>query len=66
MAKDDKDKSEKSKKPRQLWTRYKIDGNKAVVQNKNCPKCSKDSFLAEHTNRLTCGKCSYVEFKKKE
>lgn len=29
-----------------------------------CPKCK--SRLAEHANRLSCGKCGYAEFKIKK
>ncbi len=28
---------------------------------KMCPKCN--SRMAEHTDRYTCGKCHYTEFK---
>ncbi|MBI2543141.1 MAG: 30S ribosomal protein S27ae [Candidatus Aenigmarchaeota archaeon] len=36
----------------------------AVKRNrKYCPRCG-NSFLANHKNRLTCGKCTYVEFLK--
>ncbi len=29
-----------------------------------CPKCN--SRMAEHSDRLTCGRCGYTEFKKHE
>lgn len=29
-----------------------------------CPRCG-DSFLANHKNRFTCGKCGWTEFPKK-
>lgn len=31
---------------------------------KRCPKCQ--SRLAEHKDRLTCGKCRYTEFLKQD
>lgn len=31
-----------------------------------CPRCGPGVFLAEHGNRLTCGRCKYTEFKKKK
>ncbi|MDE1810861.1 MAG: 30S ribosomal protein S27ae [Candidatus Micrarchaeota archaeon] len=34
---------------------------KAYKPGKLCPKCS--SHMAEHSDRLTCGKCGYTEFK---
>lgn len=32
--------------------------------NKMCPKCN--SRMAEHSDRFTCGKCAYTEFKPKK
>ncbi|MCL4403612.1 MAG: 30S ribosomal protein S27ae [Candidatus Marsarchaeota archaeon] len=43
------DKKEKEKKPKE----YK--------PGKMCPKCG--SKMADHKNRLSCGKCGYTEFK---
>ncbi|MEM4397656.1 MAG: 30S ribosomal protein S27ae [Candidatus Woesearchaeota archaeon] len=34
------------------------------VKNKVCPKCGPGVFMAEHKNRISCGKCGYTEFKK--
>jgi len=34
-------------------------------KKRHCPKCGPGVFLAEHANRLACGKCGYTEFKKK-
>lgn len=47
------------------FSRYKMyaaAGGKLERKNKSCPKCGKDSYLANHKDRLTCGKCNYVEF----
>ncbi len=45
------DKTEKAKK-----------NVKAYRQGRSCPKCG--SRMAEHSDRFTCGKCSYTEWKK--
>ncbi len=59
MAK--KKKQRKNKEPSKLWEHYKmVDGK--LVRDPMCPKCS--VFLAQHKDRLTCGKCGYTEFKK--
>ena len=44
---------------------YKVDkkGEKLERNNQLCPRCS-GSFLAEHKNRRSCGKCSYSEYKR--
>lgn len=43
---------------------YKLEGDKAVRQNKSCPKCGAGVFLAKHKDRWACGKCSYTEWLK--
>ncbi len=37
---------------------------KAYVKKRACPKCGPGTSLAEHKNRLSCGKCHYTESKK--
>lgn len=56
-------KKEKPKShPSQVWKMY--DSGKA--KNKECPKCGKGVFMAQHKDRVTCGKCGYTEFLRKE
>ena len=43
---------------------YKLDGEKLTRTRKHCPKCGPGVFMAEHDNRVSCGKCGYTEFKK--
>lgn len=33
-------------------------------KRKSCPKCGAGVFLAEHKDRLSCGRCGYLEVKK--
>lgn len=47
------------------YTKYKIEGDK-VIRGKTCPKCGIGVFLAEHKDRVYCGKCHYTEKNKKE
>lgn len=42
---------------------FKIEGENVTRTRKHCPKCGPGVFLAEHKNRLSCGKCGYTEFK---
>jgi small subunit ribosomal protein S27Ae len=44
---------------------YVIEGETLKRTKKHCPKCGPGVFLAEHSNRVSCGKCGYTEFKKK-
>ena len=61
MAKKKDSKEEKKKKPFNRYKMYKVSGDKLEKNNKSCPKCSVESFLANHKDRLTCGKCGYTE-----
>ena len=45
---------------------YKVSGNKAERIKPTCPKCGPGIFMATHKDRVSCGKCGYTEFKKKE
>ena len=45
---------------------FKLEGDKIVRLRRNCPKCGDGVFLAEHKNRLSCGKCGYTEFKSRK
>ncbi len=53
------------KVPRQLWAKYKVEGDKLIRSNDYSPK-SPGNFLAAHKNRKTCGATGYTEFAKKE
>lgn len=67
MAKKRKQKEKKqtkNKRPSKLWEKYKVEGNN-LARAKTCPKCGAGYFLAEHKDRLYCGKCHYAEFKGK-
>jgi len=43
---------------------YDIKDGKITRKRKHCPKCGDGVFLAEHKDRVSCGKCSYTEFRK--
>ena len=45
---------------------YEIKDDTLLRKKRTCPKCGDGVFLAEHSNRVSCGKCGYTEFKKKE
>ena len=42
---------------------FKVEGEQIVRLRRHCPKCGDGVFLAEHKNRMSCGKCGYTEFK---
>jgi small subunit ribosomal protein S27Ae len=43
---------------------YTVEGDKLTHLKQNCPRCGPGVFMAEHGNRLACGKCGYTDFKK--
>jgi small subunit ribosomal protein S27Ae len=45
---------------------FKVEGDKIIRLRRSCPKCGEGVFLAEHTDRLSCGTCGYTEFKGKK
>jgi small subunit ribosomal protein S27Ae len=62
------DKSKEAKKKELRVSKkdyFKVEGDKLTRARKHCPKCGPGVFLAEHENRISCGKCGYTEFKKK-
>ena len=61
-----KDKSGKTKGKKvsnKLANVYEISGESITRKNKSCPKCGVGTFLANHKDRSSCGKCGYMEKK---
>lgn len=52
----------KKKKTRELWKLYEVQGDKLVRKNQFSPKSDGD-FMANHSDRRTCGKTGYMEKK---
>jgi small subunit ribosomal protein S27Ae len=40
---------------------YELGSGSAKRKNKQCPKCGPGVFMAEHKDRITCGKCGFME-----
>jgi small subunit ribosomal protein S27Ae len=45
-------------------TYFKVGGSKVTATRKYCPRCGPGVIMAEHKDRIACGKCGYTEFKK--
>ena len=52
------------KKKQKQKNRYEVDGDKIVRKNQICPRCGEGVFMADHGDRVACGKCGYTEMKK--
>ena len=67
MAQDNKEGSKvKLKKTSKRSDNYEVSGGKLKRKNKSCPKCGAGVFLAQHKDRVYCGKCNYVEMSNSE
>jgi len=42
---------------------FKVEDGKIVRLRRHCPRCGEGVFMAEHKDRVSCGKCGYTEFK---
>ena len=61
-------KERKEKKPKanvQVWKLYKVEGGTAQHLRRECPRCGKGYFMAEHKDRYSCGHCGFTNFKNK-
>jgi small subunit ribosomal protein S27Ae len=56
-----KGKAPVKKKSYKYSANYEVSGTSVKRKKKSCPKCGAGVFLAEHKDRRTCGKCSYME-----
>lgn len=45
---------------------YEVKGDALSRTKPVCPKCGPGVFMATHKDRVSCGKCGYTEFNKKE
>ncbi|HOT94949.1 MAG TPA: 30S ribosomal protein S27ae [Methanoregulaceae archaeon] len=43
---------------------FAIEGEKATLRRRYCPRCGTGVVLAEHADRDACGRCGYTEFRK--
>ena len=43
---------------------YSVENGKITRQRRFCPRCGPGVFLAEHSDRYSCGRCGYTETRK--
>jgi small subunit ribosomal protein S27Ae len=61
-------KERKQAKPKvnvQVWKLYKTNETSLERLRKECPRCGKGFFMAEHKERQSCGHCGYTTFRNK-
>ena len=54
-------KTEKDKSKR--YVLYEVEDGEVKRLKKSCPRCGPGIFLADHGERLSCGKCGYTKYK---
>lgn len=45
---------------------YEVKGDSVTRKKPQCPKCGAGVSMATHKDRVSCGRCGYTEFSKKE
>lgn len=58
-------KPHKNKPTSKKYSLYTVSGETVKKSRKPCPRCGAGVFLAEHKDRMHCGKCGYTEFSRK-
>jgi len=58
-------KPHKNKPASKKYKFYKVEGENVKRGKKFCPRCGAGVFLAQHKDRMHCGKCNYTEFNAK-
>ncbi len=56
---------QKKGKPLQLYKLFEKKGESVSRKNKFCPKCGQGYIMAQHKDRVNCGKCGYTEWNRK-
>jgi len=52
----------KKNKDSKIYKFYKFENDVVKKVRRECPRCGKGIFMAEHKDRHTCGKCGFTEF----
>jgi len=63
--KPEKEKPKAPKRRIQARKLYKVEGEGLTRLRKECPRCGRGFFMAQHKGRLTCGNCGFTMFTSK-
>ncbi len=56
----------KVKKERGVHKYYKVEGSKLIRLRPFCERCGHGYFMADHSDRYTCGHCGFTRYKRKK
>jgi ubiquitin-small subunit ribosomal protein S27Ae len=48
----------------EIYKFFQVKTGTVTRLRKECPRCGRGVYLAEHKDRLTCGKCGYTSYRK--
>jgi small subunit ribosomal protein S27Ae len=55
--------AKKKKKEKGVFTLYKVEKDKITRLRPACERCGSGYFMAEHSDRYTCGHCGFTRYK---
>ncbi len=60
-----KDAARPARKPdKKIHTIFKVEQNKIVRLRPTCERCGSGYFMAQHSDRYTCGHCGFTKYKR--
>jgi small subunit ribosomal protein S27Ae len=59
-----KPEKKQKKKAKGLSTLYKVEGDKVTRVRPICERCGPGYFMADHSDRFTCGHCGFTRYKR--
>ncbi len=45
------------------WKLYEVKDEGLERKNTSCPRCGEGVFMADHEDRMACGRCGYTVWK---
>jgi len=54
----------KKKKAVGVSALFKVEGDKVTRVRPTCERCGPGYFMADHTDRFTCGHCGFTRYKR--
>ncbi|UCC33111.1 MAG: 30S ribosomal protein S27ae [Candidatus Bathyarchaeota archaeon] len=58
--------TEKEKERKSVFSHYRIEGEKLERLLPFCERCGPGYFMADHSDRYTCGHCGFTRYKRTE
>jgi small subunit ribosomal protein S27Ae len=62
---ENKPKEKAKKKATGISVMYKVEGEKVSRARPTCERCGPGYFMADHSDRYTCGHCGFTRYKQK-